>query len=110
MSKLECIKERLIELGRLKDGWLNGGEEKAFLAEELKWLELAFCKWYSNNLPKPYICPMPDGNIRIEWDEESKEASLDINLHNKTAEWNYENESENIILDEKGWGLFYGQI
>ena len=104
------VRMRLDELRRLKDGWLDG-LGKAPTAESLDWLARTFCAQYSADLPRPYIYPTAEGGVQLEWSLGSREASLEILLDDRSAEWHVldlssdEQEVRSLNLDEaESWG------
>lgn len=70
------IKNRLEDISFLKDGWLNG-EGKKFDKEKLKELEEKFKDFE----PIPYIYPMEDGSLSLEWDIRDWGISFKLNLN-----------------------------
>jgi hypothetical protein len=80
------IPARLEELGRLGDGWLEGGGS-ALSAAGLAWLAQAFEHHYSDELPLPYLYPTEEGGIQLEWSIASHEITLEIDLETHAGEW-----------------------
>jgi hypothetical protein len=80
------IHGRLDEMRVLKNGWLDG-EGVAPDAKGLDWLESSVRDHYADSLPKPRIYPVPEGNISFEWSSNSKAASLEIDLGEKSGYW-----------------------
>lgn len=56
----------LICLRALKDGWLDG-EGLAPPSYGLDWFDAAFARFYPADAPRPYVYPMPDGGVQLEW-------------------------------------------
>ncbi|WP_456015767.1 hypothetical protein [Pseudomonas fluorescens] len=70
---------RIDELRLLKAGWLDGiGLVPS--KPEFDWLEDFFASQYPAALPAPYIYPMEDGGIQLEWRTANQDMSLEINL------------------------------
>ena len=99
------IGQRLNELSELEDGWADGmqlasewgnGYGKAPSAEGLDWLSAQFAARYDEELPKPYLYPMPEGGIQAEWRIGEDDASLEVDLETHSAEWH----CLNFITDE----------
>ena len=90
------IARRLEEFKTLQDGWADGvqpasdwgdGYGVAPSAEGLDWLADAFAARYSDDLPKPYVCPTPEGGVLLEWKIGTHRPSLEIDLTTREAEW-----------------------
>lgn len=77
---------QLEELKILNDGWLDG---KGFApsASGLDWLASAIEENYSDSLILPYVYPVAEGGVRLEWTIDSCEISLEINLTDHTGHW-----------------------
>lgn len=103
------IGARLDELRQLKRGWFDGKGE-AFDPNALAWLEEMMTLYYPDELPPPYIYPTPEGNLLLEWEDESFDITLEIDLSTKKG-WLHildlsmeEDEDKNFDLsDQKGW-------
>ncbi|NTU49721.1 MAG: hypothetical protein HGA87_02295 [Desulfobulbaceae bacterium] len=80
------ISERLDELKNLNDGWLDG-EGTAPNPEVLNWLSNSFTRYYSAELPLPYIYPTAEGGIQVEWSLPPNDVSLEIDLTTHQGEW-----------------------
>jgi hypothetical protein len=78
------ISFRLDELRMLKDGWMGPGS-KAISAEGASWLEGCFKTHYPDELSPPYLYPVPEGDIRAEWHNDTWNISLDIELKSRQA-------------------------
>jgi hypothetical protein len=77
---------RLHQLGQLQAGWLDGlglAPPEAGLA----WLSEAFFTQYSAALPLPRLYPTPKGGVLAEWMFGRQDVSLDIDLEQKTGEY-----------------------
>ena len=90
------IRLRLEEMKLLEDGWADGmqeadnrasGQGVAFQPSELDWLADRFASQYAPGLPQPYLYPMPDGGVQVEWSMPPNEASLEIRFSSRSAEW-----------------------
>lgn len=81
---------QLEELKLLKDGWLDG-RGYAPPAAGLDWLADAINERYSDSLTLPYVYPVAEGGVRLEWTVGSNEISLEINLRDHVGEWHYLN-------------------
>jgi len=75
---------RLAALAELAPGWLNG-KGHAPDPNHTQWLAAAFEDNFDTNLPLPYLYPTSEGGIQAEWSISDWEASLEIDLHTKSA-------------------------
>ena len=105
------IRIRVEELKALKPGWLDG---KGLVPSPagLDWLADSFVALDSEELPRPYLFPAPDGSVLAEWHQKPWSLSLEINLEAKTGEWhalNLENEFEESatlnLQSVAGWSV-----
>ncbi|MDD2724198.1 MAG: hypothetical protein PHH59_09295 [Methylovulum sp.] len=80
------VESRLEELAELQDGWLDG-KGIAPNGDGLLWLAKEFDVNFSPLLPLPYLYPTAEGGVQAEWSIGNWEASLEVNLDNKRAEW-----------------------
>ena len=97
------IESRLEELADLQDGWLDG-KGLALNRENLLWLVNVFDSKFDPDLPLPYLYPTAEGGIQAEWTLGNWEASLEINLDAKSAEW----QAFNLVTEEcreQDWDL-----
>lgn len=77
---------RLDEFRTLKEGWFDGAGNR-FEPKQLDWLTDNFERLYGEDLPLPWIYPMPTGTLRCEWRSSDYEASLEIDLSTQNGEW-----------------------
>jgi hypothetical protein len=103
------VAARLEELSALKDGWLDG-KGKALDNIGLAWLTSSFDFLYDNRLPLPHLYPTAEGGIQAEWSFNSWEISLEIDLINKTGEYqelnvatNKSDETKLNLAENEGW-------
>ncbi len=80
------VRARLDKLRELKDGWLDG-YGVALDSEGLDWLADSFENLYSSDAPLPRLYPIPEGGVQAEWFIGSYDASLEIDLATRKAEW-----------------------
>lgn len=85
MTKLD-ITTQLNDLRNLKDGWYDD-YGKAPSHEGLDWLAAKFSSEYPDDLPRPYIYPMPEGGAQLEWDLGVNDVSLEVNLEAHEGYW-----------------------
>ena len=112
------VPARLDEMRILSDGWAEGMQplnadgsptSRAPRHEGLDWLSEVFDQIYPEELSNPYAYPTPEGGVQVEWSIEPHEATLEINLEEKTGEWHWinlnsdESTLEEIRLDDQGW-------
>lgn len=93
---------RLDELSLLRDGWLDD-QGKALDKQGLEWFADIFSRQYPEELPLPYLYPTVEGNIRLEWAFETREISVEVDLHVHSGEWDVldvsTGEGENRVLN-----------
>jgi hypothetical protein len=80
------VAARLEELKALRDGWLNG-RGIAPVPAGLDWLAGEIKSRYPEELPLPYVYPVAEGGVRLEWSITPHEVSLEIDLSRKSGEW-----------------------
>ena len=79
------VSARLDELRSLKDGWLEG-KGLAPRAAGLDWFAAAVARFYSADLPRPYLYPTPEGGLQAEWTIGGQDISLEVDLERKIGE------------------------
>lgn len=100
------VPARLEELKALRDGWLNG-RGIAPVPAGLDWLAVEIKTRYPEELPLPYVYPVAEGGVRLEWSITPHEISLEIDLGQKSGEWHTLNldtdvdESRALNLDDE---------
>lgn len=80
------VSARMEELAELKDGWLDG-KGHAPESSALNWLARAFEVNFDPDLPLPYLYPTAEGGVQAEWSIDDWEVTLEVNLQEKTAEY-----------------------
>lgn len=110
------IPAQLDELKKLKDGWYDG-KGLAPGDDGLEWLARALNEHYSDNLTLPYIYPVAEGGVRLEWTHGPEDVSLEIDLHNHSGDWHRLNletdaeEARELNLDDKDeWEWMLGRL
>ena len=104
------VSARLDEFRTLKNGWLEGiGVPPS--SQGLDWLSNQFSRLYPDDLALPYAYPLEDGGVLLEWPFGQGEASLDIDVAQRTAEWHWlntstgeESERQFDLSREEQWG------
>jgi hypothetical protein len=103
------IPTRLEELKVLRDGWLDG-RGIALPHAGLDWLANEIDNRYSEDLPLPYVYPVAEGGVRLEWSIGPEEVSLEIDLGRRSGDWhalNLETDEEEArtldLDDETAW-------
>src|SRR5262249_54758051 len=100
------IPARLEELEALRDGWLDG-RGTAPPPAGLDWLAGEIEARYPEDLPPPYVYPVAEGGVRLEWSIEPQEVSLEIDLGRRSGEWHVlnldtvEEEARTLNLDDE---------
>ena len=89
------VPTRLDELSKLSDDWLDG-TGKAPDPQGLQWLGNTFNANLDSRLPLPYLYPTAAGGIQAEWSINDWEVSLEIDLIQKSGEY----QALNIETDE----------
>ena len=96
------IGAQLDDLRELKPGWMNG-EGVAPNLKGLDWLEDQFRKHFRCGDLLPHLYPTLAGGVQAEWTLGTREASLEVNLQTRQAEWYWldvsGNDEEERILD-----------
>ena len=87
---------QLEELRILKDGWYDG-EGRALPEKGLTWLAGAFDEHYPENLSLPYVYPVAEGGVRLEWSLGLNEPSVQIDLDQRIGQWH----SLNLTTDNE---------
>lgn len=77
---------QLGDLRNLKDGW-HDGDGFAPSHKGLDWLEARLSNEYLNLLPLPRIYPTFEGGVQLEWSIGSNDASLEVNLSDRSGYW-----------------------
>ena len=99
------VPARLEELKALRNGWLNGRGIAPDPAG-LDWLAREIKTSYPEELPLPYVYPVAEGGVRLEWSITPHDVSLEIDLRQKSGEWHALNldtdvdESRTLNLDD----------
>jgi hypothetical protein len=107
---------QLDELKVLKDGWYDG-KGYAPPAAGLDWLAGAVNERYADSLPLPYVYPVAEGGVRLEWTLGRNEVSLEIDLRDRAGEWHSLNletdveEARPLKLDiREDWDWMVGRL
>ena len=103
------VPARIDELRAIRDGWLDGKGIAPTVAH-LDWFSREFSNRYPQELSLPYVYPTAEGGLQLEWSHPPHEASLEIDLAARSADWhsvnleNGEETSETLNLAEpKAW-------
>lgn len=100
------FQSQLDELRTLKDGWYDG-KGQAPSPGGLDWLARAFNDYYPDIPALPYVYPVAEGGVRLEWTIGPNEASLVVNLRDRRGDWHSLNletdqdEERSLALDDK---------
>ena len=93
------VPARLDELRVLRDGWLDG-KGVALDGSGLDWLADSFENLYSLDASPPRLYPTPEGGVQAEWFINVYDASLEIDLETRKAEWHNLN-FDTDVADER---------
>lgn len=80
--------ERLSEIRKLKDGWLDG-DGKAFDPAGLDWVQGIFAVLSEAGIRRPYVYPTLDGHVQAEWNGDGvRPSDVDVrfDIHQHSAE------------------------
>jgi hypothetical protein len=97
---------QLDELRTLKNGWYDG-KGQAPSSRGLDWLANAFNEYVPDTTALPYVYPVAEGGVRLEWTLGPNEASLEVDLRGQKGEWHSLNlqtdkdESQSLALDNQ---------
>lgn len=80
------IRTRVEELKALKPGWLDG-KGQVPSRSGLDWLADSFEALDSDELPRPYLFPTPEGSVLAEWQQKPWSLSLEVDLESKSGDW-----------------------
>ena len=101
-AKLD-VPSQLDGLRGIEPGWLDG-EGEVPSSTGLDWLAEAFGRHYPSDAPLPYVYPMPNGGVQMEWSIGKREISLEVDLATRRGEWScYDMETDSS--EEKVLGL-----
>lgn len=110
------FQDRIAELGKLKDGWLDG-KGRAPSEASLDWLSQQFDDRYPEELPVPFAYPMAEGGVQLEWSLGDFEASLEVDLSARIATWHClnlkteEDRVQNLDLNaDQGWDALANEV
>ena len=91
------VPARIDELRLLKNGWLDGGNGVSLNKGDLDWFSDTFEKYFDNDLLLPYIYPVSEGGLLLEWSIGEHDISLELLFPERTSQWhNY-----NLKTDEE---------
>ena len=101
---------RLDLLKNLKPGWLDVDQGKQLSSERLEALTSLFEKYYGNDLTPPFLFPTEEGNVQAEWQTESYNITLEVDLETLDSELlladrhgDNDVEMEISLSDAEGW-------
>ena len=85
--EVDAVTKRVVELGMLGDGWLDG-EGVAPDADGLAWLNFTLhIQHLDRGLPQPYLYPSQDGSVGCEWSIGRHECEVEIDLKRRAGVW-----------------------
>ena len=110
------VSVRLHVLSALADGWLDG-KGLAPAKDGLRWLAQAFDDKFDAGLVLPYLYPTPEGGVQAEWSVGDWEVSLEMDLLQKTGEYQAVNVTTHEVADallalggDDGWQALNQQL
>lgn len=80
------VTAQMDDLRNLKDGWRDG-DGLAPSHKGLDWLEAKLSNEYPDHLPLPRIYPTFEGSVQLEWSIGPNDASLEVNLSDRSGYW-----------------------
>lgn len=80
-----AIVSRLVEFAALCPGWFDGEHGESFAKRDLDWLASAWAARMPRSLDDARLAPNPEGEISAEWLRGRWDATLDIDLKNRTG-------------------------
>lgn len=80
-----AIVARLDEFAALRNGWFDGVHGEKFAKRDLAWLAGAWAAWIPRLLDDARLAPNPEGEISAEWFRGRWDATLDIDVKNRTG-------------------------
>ena len=101
-----ALEQRLEQFQQLTEGWDSYGSEAISHAAVERSIILlqdlyAYFKELGKTLPEPFVAPIPDGRIQIEWSGDEKEVEVTVDekgiieylLFSSDDVWNYKTDS-----------------
>lgn len=103
-NKLESIQEikniiildkrdvptQLENFRKFENGWMNG-EGVSYSKDDLTWLGNQFDYYFSPELLLPFTFPTVEGGVQFEWKRRYDDATLEVDLSDKSAYLHYYN-------------------
>ena len=80
------VPAQMDDLRNLKDGWYDG-DGLATSHKGLDWLDARLSNEYECRLPLPRIYPTFEGGVQLEWSIGPNDASLEVNLSDRSGYW-----------------------
>jgi len=74
----EDFAARIDRLAALEDGWLDGDGVALSEGPLRLFASVALLAHGMRGMPLPFMCPLVDGNLTLEWDKPDTEAELDL--------------------------------
>lgn len=87
MPTYQDIKDRIVELDQLEDGWLDGEQGKSIDKEGLVWLQGKLLGFKEELLPWVFPSSYQAFDVVFEWTIGAWEISLWIDVISKQADW-----------------------
>jgi len=111
------VPARIDELRLLKGGWLDGKNGITLNKQDLDWFSEIFENYFTGDLPLPYVYPVPDGGLLLEWSIADHDISLEVSFSERIAQWHdydLSSDEEDIksidLTSPNGWEMFMKQL
>jgi type III restriction enzyme len=91
------VSARLAELGALREGWMPGA--LAPPKAGLDWLAASLDLPVFGERATPRLYPTPTGGVQLEWETETHDASLEVDLSKRIGRWHvldHQSEKEEV--------------
>ena len=100
----------------IQDGWLDG-QGLAPSPEGLDWLTNLFADQYPDSLPFPYVYPVAEGGVQLEWPFAPQDATLEISFEEMAGYWHVlDHETDEVeektldFAEDSSWNWVVGRI
>ena len=84
----QTMDQQLEELSVIANGW-NGPNSRGPRLEDVSWLRSSLSKYWSSDMPIPFIFPMESGDFNIEWYVGHTHHGLEIDFTDRTGLWEW---------------------
>ena len=84
----QSINQQLDYMLNIPDEW-NGPGSTAISAQDIVWLRDILKQYWLADMPIPFLFPMENGGIELEWYISYSEHGLEIDFETKTGLWDF---------------------